>query len=117
MNGRGDEWAMHTLLNLAWLGGGEPMATAQMAASHDLAGSYLQKQLVRAGLLESVPGERGGFRLARPLEVVSVLDVVLAVEGDEPLFHGAEIRRCGTVGERCPDVSFTRPCMVKVAMA
>ncbi|MFE9627669.1 RrF2 family transcriptional regulator [Streptomyces sp. NPDC006527] len=117
--GKGVEWALHTLLNLAWLGGGEPVPTAQLAAGHDLSPSYLNKQLqqlVKAGLLESVPGARGGFRLARPLEAVSLLDVVVAVEGDEPLFHCAEIRRCGTIGERCPDATFARPCAVRTAM-
>ncbi|GAA3833130.1 RrF2 family transcriptional regulator [Streptomyces chiangmaiensis] len=117
--GKGVEWAVHTLLNLGWLGGGEPVATAELAAGHDLSPSYLNKQLqqlVKAGLLESVPGARGGFRLARPLEAVSMLDVVLAIEGDEPLFRCAEIRRCGTIAERLPDSSFARPCTVNSAM-
>ncbi|MFD7445221.1 RrF2 family transcriptional regulator [Streptomyces sp. NPDC059909] len=106
-------------MNLAWLGSGEPVAAAQLAAGHDLPASYLNKQLqrlVKAGLLESVPGALGGFRLTRPLEAVSVLDVVLAIEGNEPLFRCMEIRRCGTVGERCPDGVFTRACAVKMAM-
>jgi Rrf2 family protein len=110
---------MHTLLNLAWLGDGEPVATAQLAAGHDLSASYLNKQLqqlVKVGLLESVPGVRGGFRLTRPLAEVSVLDVVLAIEGDAPLFRCAEIRQCGSIGERCPDTNFARPCAVKIAM-
>ncbi|GIH21932.1 transcriptional regulator [Acrocarpospora phusangensis] len=118
--GKGVEWAMHTLLNLAWSGDGEPVATAQLAAGHDLSVTYLNKQLqqlVRAGLLESVPGARGGFRLARPLAAISVLDVVLAIEGDAPLFRCTEIRRCGTIGRRCPEASFAEPCAVKTAMA
>ena len=117
--GKGVEWAVHTLLNLAWLGDGEPVPTARLAVVHDLSASYLNKQLqqlVKAGLLESVPGARGGFRLARPLEAVSMLDVVLAVEGDDPLFRCAEIRRCGTIGERVPAGGFSRPCAVNTAM-
>ncbi|MEU2110309.1 Rrf2 family transcriptional regulator [Streptomyces sp. NPDC019507] len=116
---KGVEWAVHTLLNLAWLGDGEPVSTAQLAAAHDLSVSYLNKQLqqlVKGGLLESVPGARGGFRLARPLEAMSMLDVVLAIEGDQPLFRCAEIRRCGTVGERVPTGGFRRPCAVNSAM-
>ncbi|MFD5569548.1 RrF2 family transcriptional regulator [Streptomyces cadmiisoli] len=115
---KGVEWAVHALINLAWLQEA-PVATAQLAAGHDLPPSYLNKvlqQLVRAGILESLPGARGGFRLARPLETVSMLDVVVAIEGDEPLFRCAEIRQCGTIGERFPDSSFTRPCSVKSAM-
>jgi DNA-binding IscR family transcriptional regulator len=37
---------------------------------------------------------------------VSALDVVRCTE----------IRWCGTIGERCPEASFARPCAVKVAM-
>jgi Rrf2 family protein len=110
---------MHVLLNLAWSEDGEPVTTAQLAAGHDLPVSYLNKQLqqlAKAGLLESVPGARGGFRLARSLEAVSVLDVVVAIEGDAPLFRCTEIRRCGTIGERCPDSLFADPCAVKAAM-
>lgn len=119
---KGVEWAVHTLLNLAWLDDDEPVPTTRLAAGHDLPGPYLHKQLqalVRAGLLESVPGARGGFRLARAPEAISLLDVVLAVDGDEPLFRCAEIRRCGSVGAACPDGSraFALPCVVKTAMA
>lgn len=117
---KGVEWAVHTLLNLAWVDNGRPVATAQLAAGHDLPGPYLHKQLqalVRAGLLESVPGARGGFLLARAPEAISMLDVVLAIEGDQPLFRCTEIRQCGLVGAECsgPD-DFTLPCAVKSAL-
>ncbi len=65
---QGVEWALHVLLTFAWLEDDEPVSTAQLAAQHDLPVAYLNKQLqalVRAGLLESLPGARGGFRLAR----------------------------------------------------
>lgn len=109
---------MHTLLNSAWLSDGKPVSTAQSAAGHDLSASCPHKQLqqpVKAGLLESVRGVRGGFQLTH-FESVSLPDVVLAVEGDEPLVHCTEIRRCDSIGERCPDSTFTRPCSMKVAM-
>ena len=38
--------------------------------------------LVRAGLVEAVPGRTGGYRLARPADSISLLDVIEAVEGD-----------------------------------
>lgn len=39
------------------------------------------QSLVRAGVLKSARGVRGGFRLARPAGEVSALDVIQAVEG------------------------------------
>jgi len=39
------------------------------------------RQLVRTGILESVRGPHGGFRLSRPRHQISMLDVIEAVEG------------------------------------
>jgi Rrf2 family protein len=60
--------------------------------------AYLAKHLQamsRAGLLESVQGPRGGYRLARPAGEITMLDVVEAIDGDEPAFRCHEIRRRG----------------------
>lgn len=60
------------------------VSAARLAAWHDLPAAYLNKQLqalARAGIVTSTPGPRGGFRLARPLDAISLMDVVAAVEG------------------------------------
>ncbi|MFE2166255.1 RrF2 family transcriptional regulator [Streptomyces sp. NPDC059447] len=49
----------------------------------------------RRGILTSSPGPRGGFRLARPLAAILLMDVVAAVEGHEDAFRCAEIRQQG----------------------
>ncbi|MEU4407732.1 Rrf2 family transcriptional regulator [Streptosporangium sp. NPDC023963] len=113
---KGVEWALHTLLNLDMIGGG-PVSGGQLAEAHGLPGPYLVKQLqqlTKAGLLTSVPGPRGGFRLARSLSEITLLDVVEAIEGDARLFHCAEIRCCGRIGELSPPPE--EPCPVKSAM-
>ena len=43
--------------------------------------SKLLKQLAGAGLIESRRGVNGGYRLARPSSEISVLDIVIAMEG------------------------------------
>ncbi len=43
--------------------------------------SKLLKLLTRAGLVESIRGAQGGYRLARPPERITVADVVSALEG------------------------------------
>ncbi|MEV7680014.1 Rrf2 family transcriptional regulator [Streptomyces sp. NPDC088341] len=113
---KGVEWALHTLLNLDMIGGG-PVGSGQLAEAHGLSASYLNKQLqqlARAELVVSMPGPRGGFRLARPLETITLLDVVEAVEGDTQLFHCTEIRCCGKIGELSPPP--TGACAVNAAM-
>ncbi|MFD5883137.1 RrF2 family transcriptional regulator [Streptomyces yangpuensis] len=94
----GVEWALHSCVNLAWSGPDRAVSAARLAAWHGLPAAYLNKQLqalARAGILTSSPGPRGGFRLARPLAAVSLMDVVAAVEGPEEAFRCAEIRRRG----------------------
>ncbi len=44
-------------------------------------GAKLLKTLTRGGLLESIRGAHGGYRLARPATQVSVADVIRALEG------------------------------------
>ena len=41
----------------------------------------IMQQMVRANILRSKRGPRGGFSLARPLKKVSMLEIIEAVEG------------------------------------
>jgi Rrf2 family protein len=115
---QGVEWAMHVLLSLAWLDDDVPVPTAQLATSYELPPAYLNKQLqalVRAGLLESVPGARGGFRLTRSPQEITLMDVVAAIEGSDELFRCAEIRQRG-MGSSVPASVFREMCAVQAAM-
>jgi Rrf2 family protein len=115
----GVEWAVHALLNLSWAGGDQPVSTATLASGHDHPPAYLNKQLqrlVKAGLLTSEPGAQGGFRLARGLESITLLDVVDAIEGNDGVFRCQEIRQCGTIAASIGDTDFSVACSVKTAM-
>lgn len=52
-----------------WIGISLPMA------------SKILKGLARAGLVESNRGAKGGYTLARPVETISISDVISALEG------------------------------------
>lgn len=115
---QGVEWALHVLLTFAWLDDDEPVSTARLAEQHGLPVAYLNKQLqalARAGLLESVPGARGGFRLARTPPAITLMDVVVAIEGPDDAFRCAEIRRRG-MGQDMPRSAFRAPCAVHASM-
>ncbi len=115
---QGVEWVLHVLLALAWLDDDEPVSTAQLATQHDLPVAYLNKQLqalVRAGVLESLPGARGGFRLARDPATITLMDVVVAIEGAQDAFRCTDIRERG-MGEGMPSSSFAAPCAVHASM-
>ena len=118
----GVEWAAHVCVLLHWLqdeaDDPTPVAVARMAEAYDLPPAYLVKQvqaLTRAGITESVPGKRGGVRLARPAERITLMDVVAAIEGPDDAFACTEIRRRGMNAER-PARDFAEPCGIAQAM-
>lgn len=114
---RGVEWVLHTCVNLGWVEGEEPATARQLAAFYQLPPAYLNKQLqalVKAGILSSTPGPRGGFRLARRLEDISVLDVVVAIEGQTDLFECTQLLRRGPDGD--PDRDYRNSCQVAGVM-
>ena len=113
----GIEWGLHCAVVLAALPAGAALPARALAEFHGVSPSYLLKHLkamVAGGVLESVPGARGGYRLARPADTITLLDVVLAVEGGEPAFRCTEIRRRGPVPG--PKAQYRAPCTIKVAM-
>ncbi len=74
---------MHCAWLLALLPDGTALTASRLAEFYDLPESYLAKllkALVLAGLLGSSTGPRGGFRLARPPDVITVLDIADAVD-------------------------------------
>jgi Rrf2 family protein len=95
---QGVEWAAHCAALLAALPQDVTVPAATLAAFHDLPAPYLAKalqQLAAAGVVSAVQGRRGGYRLARPAEQITLLDIVDAVDGDTAAFRCTEIRRCG----------------------
>ncbi|MEU6700088.1 Rrf2 family transcriptional regulator [Pseudonocardia sp. NPDC046786] len=113
--GRGVEWALHCCVNLAWAGA--PVSTARLAGLYDLPPAYLNKQLqalVRAGVLASVPGPRGGFALDRDPARVSLLDVVVALEGPEDAFRCTSILAAGPGGD--PGTDYADTCAISMSM-
>ena len=64
----------------------EPVSLAEIAERQEISLSYLEQlfaKLRRGGLVKSVRGPGGGYRLARPSGEVRIADIILAV--DEPI--------------------------------
>lgn len=64
--------------------GGASSSAREIAEAYDIPLELLAKvlqRLVRARLLVSVQGTRGGYRLSRAAEAISVADVIQAVDG------------------------------------
>ena len=115
--GDGVEQAIHCVLVLSGLSKDGVLSAAALAEFHGVSPSYLLKHLqamAGAGLLESIPGPKGGYRLAQAADRITLLDIVAAVEGEAPAFRCAEIRQRGPM----PVAShfFKSPCAVNAAM-
>ncbi|MFC8847842.1 MULTISPECIES: RrF2 family transcriptional regulator [unclassified Micromonospora] len=114
---QGVEWALHTCLNLTYVGQGEAVPTSVLAKFYALPAAYLNKHLqalVRAGILASTPGPRGGFRLARRAESITLLDVVTAIEGPGEAFPCDQILREGPGGSA--EVDYREACVIARSM-
>jgi Rrf2 family protein len=97
------EYALRAIVHLA-RDSGDPVSAGEVAAALDVPANYLSKilhTLSRAGLVDSERGPRGGYRLARPAERISIGDVVSALDPVAP--EG----RCLLGHQDCPG---TRPC-------
>jgi Rrf2 family protein len=113
----GVEWAVHCCAVLSLVPPDRVLPASRLAEYHEVAPAYLAKHLqalAQAGIVESVPGRTGGYRLARPAAEISLDDVVRAVEGDARAFRCTEIRRRGPAAS--PREITREPCAIAAAM-
>ena len=78
------EYGVRLMVELGRRSGTEPVALAAVAEAETLPLSYLEHlvaKLRHVGLVTSVRGAHGGYKLARPAEEITMLDVVEALEG------------------------------------
>lgn len=114
----GVEWAVHCCTVLAALPPGQALPAARLAEFHEVPPAYLAKHLqatTGAGITTSVAGPHGGYRLARPPADITLLDIVLAVDGDDTAFRCSEIRQRGPAAAVDSTV-YRRPCGIARAM-
>lgn len=84
LNTRG-RYAVMAMADIAKFGGAGAIALPAISARQHLSVSYLEQifvQLRQAGLVESVRGRGGGYRLARPAAEITVAEVMDAVDED-----------------------------------
>lgn len=82
-------YALHTMVYLTLTEKGKTVGVDQLAKIQNLSPTYLSKiltKLVKAGLIESTPGVKGGYLIVRHAQDISFLDVIHAIEGKTTLF-------------------------------
>jgi Rrf2 family protein len=77
-------YAIRATLHLAEVDDGRPVPCAKIAEAGDMPQRFLLqilRYLVQADILRSTRGADGGYRLIRPLDGITLLEVIDAVEG------------------------------------
>lgn len=100
-------YAVMAMADLARNGRERPVSLAEIAERQEISLSYLEQlfaRLRRGGLVRSVRGPGGGYRLAKDADQTWVAEIVLAV--DEPIRatrcnHQSSPKGCMLGGERC----------------
>lgn len=115
------EYALHGLLYMVDLEENKSIRIQDMSLFQGISESYLSKtyaKLARAGIVSSIAGAKGGYRLARPAEQISFWDVIAAVEGEKPFFQCEELRcKALTVNvDALPGEYTDTPCLISKVM-
>lgn len=79
------KYGLRALIDLAQYSEQEAVSINSIAVRQNISERYLEQlvaKLKKAGLVTSVRGALGGYRLARPASDISVGDVLRALEGD-----------------------------------
>lgn len=94
------EYALRAVLHVAQYGGARPLRVSEVAAALRIPPNYLSKifhQLARGGVLVSLRGKAGGFRLAGPPEALALGTIV------QPFARIEARRRCLLGRSQCTD--------------
>lgn len=76
-------YAMIALVDIAIEGGGNTVSLSEISTRQDISLNYLEQLFVklrRAGLVESVRGPGGGYKLSKSTDAIRVSDVLGAVD-------------------------------------
>lgn len=82
---RANEYAVRCLLFVAGREFGEVVGREEIASAMQIPRQFLSKiaqQLARSGFIEIVQGPKGGYRLLKTPEEITLLDVIEAVTGE-----------------------------------
>ena len=101
-------YAMVALADIALQGGGGLVTLADISRRQAVSLPYLEQLFVklrRGGLVESVRGPGGGYRLARPASEIRVVDVLSAVDETVSAMHKGASASGGLSGSKAQSVT------------
>ncbi|GAB4296505.1 MAG: Rrf2 family transcriptional regulator [Desulfuromonadia bacterium] len=78
-------YGLRAIFDIAYHADGSSAQVQDIARRQELSPRYIEQifqKLKKAGILRSKRGPQGGYSLARPMDQITVKDVVIATEGD-----------------------------------
>jgi Rrf2 family protein len=105
-------YALHALIVLAEHGGREPMMIADIAEEARVPRKFLEQILLslkKRGIVQSMRGRAGGYRLGRPAKEISFADVIRETDGPLALSPCVSV----TAYHRCPDCVDEATCAIR----
>lgn len=79
------KYGLRALIDLALYSEKEAVSISSISQRQSISESYLEQlvaKLRKAGLVKSIRGAQGGYRLAKPADTISVGDILRALEGN-----------------------------------
>ncbi len=101
-------YTMVALADLAMAPEGELLSLAEISKRQDISLPYLEQLFVklrRAGLVDSVRGPGGGYRLAKPASEIRVVDILSAVDETVSAMHTGAGASGGLSGSRAQSMA------------
>lgn len=92
--------ALHTLNMLSE--DGKPIGIATLSEKLDISNKYLEQifsSLKRSKLVISTVGKLGGYKLSRPADEISILDVITVMDGGLIPIHCVNNRECSVCSQ------------------
>jgi len=102
------EYAVRAAIEIGLLGQEKPAQVKEIASRQAIPERFLEQvmaSLKKAGIIESIRGAQGGYRLAKPIEQITLTNIIEAIEGPmlvmECLSEDIEHNKCNKSSGVC----------------
>ena len=90
------EYGLRAMLNIAMNGSDSAISIKDISKKEGISVAYLEQlmnKLMHNGLVESIRGPKGGYRLSKETDAITVGDIVKTLEGDLYPVHCVAIQK------------------------
>ncbi|MBV8977420.1 MAG: Rrf2 family transcriptional regulator [Alphaproteobacteria bacterium] len=105
-------YALHALIVLAQRGDEQPVMIADIAEEARVPRKFLEQILLglkRRGIVQSMRGRAGGYKLGRPAKEISFADIIREIDGPLALSPCVSV----TAYHKCPDCDDEATCSIR----